>query len=204
MTREPDTSAPAGLRAKGRYLLASLAVLVLDQWTKWLVEAHLSDHASIEVIPGLLNFTHVRNTGVAFGMFASRGNFWGTAILTLLGLAALIFVGYYFRIVPRHDRPLLVALALVMGGAVGNLVDRILRGAVTDFVDFYYGTYHWHTFNVADTAISIGIGLMVLGTFRRHPADSTAADAPAAVGRDGGAPAEPSEARDGGAAAASG
>ncbi len=187
--RDPETSALADLRAKGRYLLASLAVLVLDQWSKWLVEAHLSDHASIEIIPGLLNFTHVRNTGVAFGMFASRGNVYGTLVLTVLGLAALIFVGYYFRIVSRRDWPLLLALALVMGGAVGNLLDRILRGAVTDFVDFYYGTYHWHTFNVADTAISIGIGLMVLGTFRRHPADA----APAA-----------DETPGGGAAAASG
>ncbi len=158
----------ADLRAKGRYFLISLAVLVLDQWTKWLVEAHLSDHASVEVIPGLLNFTHVRNTGVAFGMFATRGHAGGTLVLTLLGLAALIFVVYYFRAVPRHDRTLLIALALVMGGAVGNLLDRILRGAVTDFVDFYYGTYHWHTFNVADTAISVGIGLMILGTFRRQ------------------------------------
>ena len=163
----------ADLRAKGRYFLISLAVLVLDQWSKWLVEAHLSDHASIEVIPGLLNFTHVRNTGVAFGMFATRGHALGTFVLTLLGLAALAFVGYYFRVVPRHDRPLLIALALVMGGAVGNLLDRIARGAVTDFVDFYYGTYHWHTFNVADTAISIGIGLMILGTFRR-PSDDAA------------------------------
>ncbi len=175
----PDTetiSALADLRAKGRYLLISLATLVLDQWTKWLVEVHLSDHASIEAIPGLLNFTHVRNTGVAFGLFATRGNVLGTLILTLLGLAALAFVGYYFRIVPRQDRPLLIALALVMGGAVGNLLDRILRGAVTDFVDFYYGTYHWHTFNVADTAISIGIGLMILGTFFHRDEPVLAAD----------------------------
>ncbi len=181
-----DLPALAELRAKWRYLLISVATLALDQWPKWLVEAHLSDHASIEIIPGLLSFTHVRNTGVAFGLFASRGNLWGTLILTLLGVAALVFVGYYFRIVPRHDRALLVALALVMGGAVGNLLDRIARGAVTDFVDFYYGTYHWHTFNVADTAISIGIGLMILGTFlhRGEPAlaadETPSGDAPAA------------------------
>lgn len=185
-----DTTSPAEytplstlaeLRVKGRYLLISLATLVLDQWTKWLVEAHLSDHASIEVIPGLLNFTHVRNTGVAFGLFATRGNLWGTMILTLLGIAALAFVVYYFKIVPRRDRPLLIALALVMGGAVGNLLDRILRGAVTDFVDFYYGTYHWHTFNVADTAISIGIGLMILGTFLQRDDPTLATDSKAAA-----------------------
>ena len=172
------TSALDEFRAKWRYLLISLATLALDQWTKQLVEVHLSDHASIEVIPGLLNFTHVRNTGVAFGLFATRGNLLGTAILTLLGLAALAFVAYYFRIVPRHDRPLLIALALVMGGAVGNLLDRIARGAVTDFVDFYYGTYHWHTFNVADTAISIGIGLMILGTFFQRGEPALAEETP--------------------------
>ncbi len=183
---EPETSALDELRAKWRYLLASLAVFLLDQWSKWMVEAHLSDHASVELIPGLLNFTYVRNTGVAFGMFASRGNVYGTAVLTVLGLAALVFVGYYFKIVPRRDRPLLLALALVMGGAVGNLLDRIARGAVTDFVDFYYGTYHWHTFNVADTAISIGIGLMVLGTFRRHPEDAAETGETPAAGETGG------------------
>ena len=159
--------------AKWRYLLIAVAVLVLDQWTKWLVEAHLATHASIEVIQGFLNLTHVRNTGVAFGFFATHGNTSGTFVLTLLGIAALSFVGYYFRIVPRSDRSLLIALSLVIGGAVGNLVDRVMQGAVTDFIDFYYGTYHWHTFNVADTAISIGIGLMILGTFRSHPSEST-------------------------------
>ena len=165
------SDAPTTLRMQGkwRYLLISLAVLLLDQWSKWLVEVHLSNHASITVIEGLLDFTHVLNTGVAFGLFASRGNVTATAVLTLLGLAALLFVGYYFLAVPRRDRMLLVALALIMGGAVGNLLDRIANGAVTDFVDFYFGTYHWHTFNVADAAITVGIGLMILGAFRHHP-----------------------------------
>ena len=159
------------IRDRRRYLLISLATLVLDQWSKWLVEVHLANHASIEIIPGLLSFTHVLNTGVAFGLFATRGNAAATLVLTLLGLAALLFVGYYFLVVPRRDGLLLAALALIMGGAVGNLLDRVARGAVTDFVDFYYGTYHWHTFNVADTAISVGIGLMILGSFRHPPQD---------------------------------
>jgi len=161
-------------RRKSRYLLLSLAVLVLDQWTKWLVECHLLDHASVPVIPHLLNFTHVRNTGVAFGLFASHGATTGTLILTILGLGALAFVGYYFRIVPVGDRPLLVALALVLGGAVGNLLDRIISSGVTDFIDFYFGTYHWHTFNVADTAITVGIALMILGAFRQSKPDKVA------------------------------
>lgn len=143
---------------RSRYLLISIAVLALDQWTKWLVELHLPLYMRQEVIPGLLNFTHVRNTGVAFGMFANHGeSAVGTWILSLLGLAALAFVLLYFSKVPATERALLVALALVLGGAVGNLVDRITTGGVTDFVDFYVGDYHWHTFNVADSAITVGI-----------------------------------------------
>lgn len=165
---------------KSRYLLLSLFVLVLDQWSKWMIELHMGaagHHVSWPVIPNLLNFTHVKNTGVAFGLFASQGKLSGTLILTLLGLAALGFVAYYFCLVPRSDRMLLVALALVIGGAIGNLLDRIMNGGVTDFIDFYFGSYHWHTFNIADTAISIGIGLMLLSTFwprkTQAPAAST-------------------------------
>lgn len=178
MTDQAETKAGArrSIRSgRARYLVISLAILVLDQWTKWLVEIHLKGHSSIEVIPNLLNFTHVRNTGVAFGLFAAHGDATGTWILTGLGLAALLFVGYYFRIVPLADRPLLVALALVLGGAVGNLLDRLMSSGVTDFIDFYVGTYHWHTFNVADSAISVGIALMVLSTFRRAPDEASEA-----------------------------
>lgn len=161
------------LRFKSRYLLLSLFVLVVDQWSKWMIELHLDHHTSQTVIPDLLNFTHVQNTGVAFGLFAAKGSFSGTMALTALGLAALGFVGYYFWLVPRHDRTLLVSLALVIGGAIGNLLDRVMHGGVTDFIDVYFGSYHWHTFNVADTAISVGIGLMILGTFLHKDEDQS-------------------------------
>lgn len=168
------------MRPRLRYLLISLAVLVLDQWTKWLVETRLDSHATVEVIPNLLNLTHVRNTGVAFGLFAAYGDATGTWVLTLAGLAALGLVGYFFTTVAGSDRLLLVALSLVLGGAVGNLVDRVMSGGVTDFIDFYFGTYHWHTFNVADSAITIGIVLMLPSTFRKTPeAAAGAPDAPA-------------------------
>ena len=153
---------------KLRYLLVSLGVLVLDQWTKWLVEAHLPHHSAQEVIPGFLNLTHVRNTGVAFGLFASEGGGNGL-LLTLLGLGALAAVGVYFWFTPTRDRLLLMALALVVGGAVGNLIDRMSSGAVTDFIDLYVGSHHWPSFNVADSAISIGIVLMAIDSFRPHP-----------------------------------
>jgi signal peptidase II len=161
----PALSAAASLQ-KLRYLFVSLAVLVLDQWTKWLVELHLPHHVAEPIIPGFFNLTHVKNTGVAFGLFAAQGVGGGSWLLTLLGLAALVAVGLYFWFTPSHDRLLLVALALVVGGAVGNLIDRVVTGAVTDFVDLYVGTHHWPAFNVADSAISIGIVLMAIDSFR--------------------------------------
>lgn len=174
MSTEPiisDRGLPAGgfiaaLSPKLKYLFVSLAILVLDQWTKWLVELHLPHHAAHPLVPGFLNLTHVRNTGVAFGLFASENGETSSWMLTVLGLLALTAVGVYFWLAPLQDRLLLAALALVVGGAIGNLVDRVLAGAVTDFVDVYVGTHHWPAFNVADSAISIGIVLMAIDSFR--------------------------------------
>ena len=159
---------------KPLYLLLSLTVVVLDQWTKWLVESRLIDHGPVVVVPGFLNFIYVENTGVAFGMFAAHGSSWGWMILALLGIAALTLVGFVFWRTPPTDRILLTALALIMGGAVGNLIDRIANKAVTDFIDAYFRNYHWHTFNVADSAITIGICLMALDIFfsRNEPAEA--------------------------------
>ncbi len=159
---------------KRRFLLLSLLVLVADQWSKWMVERHLPLHQPKEVIPGFLNFTHVQNTGVAFGMFAANGSSRGTLILTALGIVALVVVGIYFWRTSNQDRLMLSSLALILGGAVGNLLDRIATGSVTDFIDAYVGTYHWHTFNVADSAITIGICLMALEIFLagKKPASS--------------------------------
>lgn len=159
------------------YLFVSLAILVLDQWTKWLVEIHLPHSTSHPVISGFLNLTHVQNTGVAFGLFAAQGADGSSWLLVVLGLVALAAVFLYFRMAPAHDRLLLVSLALVVGGAAGNLVDRIASGAVTDFVDVYVGTYHWPAFNVADSAITVGIVLMILDSFRtrQRPESGSAA-----------------------------
>ncbi len=148
---------------KGRFLFVSLVVLVLDQWTKWLVEAHLPQGASEAVVPGFFNLVHVRNTGVAFGLLASDHGAMSW-LLAALGLAALAAVVLYFWLTPGRDRLLLFALTLVGGGAVGNLVDRVASGAVTDFLDVQLGTYHWPAFNVADSAITVGILLMVFET----------------------------------------
>ena len=85
---------------------------------------------------------------------------------------ALAIVGVYFHRTPASDRVLLTSLALILGGAVGNLADRVLQGAVTDFIDFYFGSYHWHTFNIADSAITVGIAVMLLASFRKAPEEA--------------------------------
>jgi signal peptidase II len=154
---------------KGRFLLVSLAVLALDQWTKWLVETHVALHDSREIVPGVVYLSHVRNTGVAFGLFASHGGSPASRILSVLSLAALLLVGWFFWRTPSRSRLLLAALAMVLGGAFGNLLDRVSTGAVTDFVGVYLGSYRWPDFNVADSAISVGIALMLLDSFRPRP-----------------------------------
>jgi signal peptidase II len=163
----PDERPPAPPPGKPRYLLLSLGVLVLDQWSKWMVDVHLPEQMVQPLVPGL-NLIHVENPGVAFGLFAATGRGADSWLLTALGLVALTLVGFYFLRVPRHNRLLQTALALVLGGAVGNLLDRVAAGAVTDFIDFYVGTWHWHTFNVADSAISIGIALIAWDSLRSH------------------------------------
>lgn len=155
-------------------LLIGFFVLVADQWTKWWVERSLELHDRLEVIPGFLNLTHIENPGVAFGMFARDQNSWTPLILTGFGFVALVVVGIYYFRVEIEETFVLSALSLILGGAVGNLIDRVLNGSVTDFIDAYYKSYHWHTFNVADSAITIGVILILLDSFRHResPTDS--------------------------------
>lgn len=169
---------------KGHWLVLSLAVLAFDQWTKWLVEVHLPLHAFHPVLPGIFNLTHVRNTGVAFGLFSGRGP---SVTLAVLGLIALGLVGIYFAWTHTRDRWLLMALSLVMGGAVGNLMDRVVSGAVTDFVDLHVGTAHWPAFNIADTAITVGIAVLILDVLRPRPRAPEPAAAAAGGATDAGA-----------------
>ncbi len=169
VTAAPPAAVPPVSRRKSAYLLLTLAVLALDQWTKWLIESHLPEHSSREVIPGLLHISHVRNNGVAFGMFADAGRDGSPWLLSIFGLVALGLIGVLFLRTPDKDRGLLAALAMVMGGAIGNLLDRISSGAVTDFIAVYIGSYRWPDFNVADSAISVGLVFILLDSFRSRP-----------------------------------
>lgn len=180
-----------GFLGKTGFLLLALVVLILDQWSKWWVEGNITPGSPIRVIDGFLDLTLVKNSGVAFGLFPARGEASGVILLTALGLLALGVVTAYFWKTPVDERLLLTSLALILGGAVGNLVDRIAAGAVTDFIDVYVGTHHWHTFNVADSAISVGIGLMVLEIVRSRPAEpadeaALEVDSPAGAGTEDG------------------
>jgi signal peptidase II len=163
---------------KARLLLLPLLVVALDQWSKWLVETFLGVYQRVPVVPNLFDLSHVRNTGIAFGLFPSRGELFGTLLLAVLGLVALGMVSVYYHRTGSHQRLLLVALALIMGGAVGNLIDRLLFGAVTDFLDVYISVHHWPTFNLADSAITIGICLLALETVRapRNVAERSSAN----------------------------
>ena len=153
------------LFADSRVRLAAavaLAVLVTDQVTKALVRPSLSLHDSIEVIPGLLNFTRVHNTGAAFGMLNGVEFPFKSVVLTVVATLALAGVAWYAATVPPSDRLARIGVASILGGAIGNLIDRATVGYVLDFVDAYYNGWHFWAFNVADAAISIGVVLMIL------------------------------------------
>lgn len=143
------------------YFVTSLVVLVLDRATKWLVAENIPLHDTVPVIPGFFRLTHVQNRGAAFGLFAESPSEWKVAMLVVFSLIALAVVS---ALLWRNSHALSMtgsALALILGGAVGNLWDRLLSGHVVDFLDFYVNTYHWPAFNVADSAIVIGALLLV-------------------------------------------
>ena len=139
-----------------------LTIVVLDQLTKAMVRRSLPLHQSVEVVPGLLDFTHIRNTGAAFGLLNTVEFPFKTVVIALIATCALVGVALYARSLPPHQVLARAGLALIIGGAAGNLIDRVLVGSVVDFVDVYWRTYHFWAFNVADSAITVGVGLMLL------------------------------------------
>jgi signal peptidase II len=139
-----------------------IAVVALDQVTKAIVRATLPLYASKSILPGFLDFTHVRNTGAAFGILNAVDFPFKTVVIAVIATAALIGVGLYAASLAHHQLVARVGLALIIGGAAGNLLDRVVAGSVVDFVDVYWRTYHFWAFNVADSAITIGVAIMIL------------------------------------------
>ena len=156
-------------------LFIALTIVVLDQWTKALVRGRLELHDSIDVVAGWLSFTRVHNTGAAFGMLNAADFPFKTVVLMLVAGGALAGVAWYAASLPDDNKVARAGIAGVLGGAIGNLIDRATAGYVLDFVDAYWGTWHFWAFNVADAAITVGAVLMlfdvaldILG-YRRAP-----------------------------------
>ena len=145
-----------------RVLLIASAVVVLDQVTKVIALDRLTHGIPVDVIPGWLAMTLVLNPGLAFGLLGNipKGWRWVVALLSLVALVVLARVA--LRVLPTGGWPAHLAIGLVFGGAVGNLIDRARFGAVVDFVDVHWRNYHWPAFNVADSAITLGVALLAL------------------------------------------
>nr|CBX31389.1 Lipoprotein signal peptidase [uncultured Desulfobacterium sp.] len=136
-------------------------VILLDQATKIIVLKYMPLYHSISIIPGFFNLTHIHNPGGAFGFLAGQSPFVRKLAFIVVSFLALCFILYFYRVTPRKYPMLATALALIFGGAAGNLVDRIRFGKVVDFLDIYIRNLHWPAFNIADSAISIGMCILL-------------------------------------------
>ena len=148
-----------------KYALTGLiggSVLVLDQVTKVLVDKTMTLHQSIEVIPNFAHLTHLRNTGAAFGFLAGSHSTLRIVFFGVISVVAIGCIAYLLRSLRPQQKTLLVSLSLILGGAVGNLIDRLRLGEVIDFIDLHWYHIHWPAFNVADSAITVGVSVMVL------------------------------------------
>jgi signal peptidase II len=150
------------IRGRASELWIAALIVILDQATKALVRAKLPLHESVTVIPGLFDLTHVRNTGAAFGMLNNIEFAYKPLVMVLVALVALGAVAAYAFTLPPSQRVARFGLALILGGAIGNLIDRATTGFVVDFVDVYWRGLHFWAFNVADSAITVGVVLMLL------------------------------------------
>jgi signal peptidase II len=152
---------------KNKYYLISLLILVIDHIAKWVVRARLYPREVLEIIPGYLRFAYVNNSGVAFGFFDEIESVWKPYILAAMAMIATVAILIYSMRVSQNRKLLRLALAITLGGILGNFVDRILRGYVVDFIEVHiHEAFHWPTFNIADSAITIGIALLLIDTIR--------------------------------------
>ena len=148
--------------ARALYLLIAFGVVLLDRWSKHMVEQRIALYTHIQIIPGFFRLTHTENTGAAFSLFADSTAPWKTGLLIAFSVIALVVVSILLWKNHHAQVATGVGLALIMGGALGNLWDRLARGRVVDFLLFYVKRYQWPVFNLADSAIVVGAGLLVL------------------------------------------
>ncbi len=159
---DPAATPAPPLRSRRLEIWLPILIVVLDQVTKVLVRQALPLHTSITLVPGLLDLTHVRNTGAAFGILNAAEFPFKEAVIAVIATAALAAVGLYAASLAHHQLVARLGLALILGGAAGNLIDRVLVGSVVDFVDVYWRSYHFWAFNAADSAITVGVVIMIL------------------------------------------
>ncbi|MGO9085286.1 MAG: signal peptidase II [Candidatus Sulfotelmatobacter sp.] len=157
-------------RARTAHFLLALIVVLVDRWTKHLAATRIALYARIQIIPGFFSLTHTENTGAAFSLFADSPAHWKTELLIAFSLAAMVIVTVLLWRQPRALTTTGIALSLILGGAAGNLWDRLASGRVVDFLLFYIRQYQWPVFNLADSSIVIGASLLVLEIlFRKSP-----------------------------------
>lgn len=150
-----------------KWLWLSLLVLVLDQASKLLVDASLQLYEAIPLMPSF-NLTYARNTGAAFSFLSDAGG-WQRWLFAGLAVGMSSFIAWWLKKLGEHEKLMAVALSLVLGGAIGNLIDRVAYGYVIDFLDVYYQDWHWPAFNIADSAICVGVAIMLLDSFKAEP-----------------------------------
>jgi signal peptidase II len=154
------------LKGKRPYLLLMLALIALDQASKWLVTRAVPLEGTRDVVRGFLRLWHVRNSGAVWGFFQGHDGGLIPKIITGLAVVALLIVLFFFLRAGREMKLELVAYAAILGGALGNIVDRLRLGYVVDFLDVYVKNWHWPTFNVADSCITVGVLLLALSLWR--------------------------------------
>jgi signal peptidase II len=164
-------------RARSVHLFLALLVVLVDRWTKRLVATRIGLYRDIQIIPGFFRLTHTENTGAAFSLFAASPAHWKTDLLIAFSAVAIVIVSVLLWKQPRPLALSGVALSLILGGAAGNLWDRVASGRVVDFLLFYVKQYQWPVFNLADSCIVIGASLLVIEILFHKPAGEDATSA---------------------------
>lgn len=152
--------------------LPALAVILLDQISKYIVLRSIALHESIPVISGFFSLVHTRNRGMAFGLMNRPGSDFSFYFLVAATLGAVILLLFWFTKLKDEERRLIFGLSLILGGAIGNLIDRLRIREVIDFLDFHIGTYHWPAFNLADSAITVGTFWVAINLLFYRPKSS--------------------------------
>lgn len=150
------------------FLVVAFGIFALDQLTKGHIQYHFGLYESRAVIPGFFSLTYITNTGVAFGLMGGEPDTWKRLFFLSVTLLAIGFIFYLFKNFKSKGRGAVLALGMILGGAIGNMVDRVRLGKVIDFLDFYIGGCHWPAFNVADVAITCGVLYLALTLYRQR------------------------------------